>query len=192
MGMLPQLWLPILLSAVILFFASSIIWMALPIHKKDYGDPRAKQGPLLDAIRASGLTPGQYFMPFDFNGKDKSPEVAELVKRGPNVMLLIMPARPNMGKMLGLWFVNLLLITTFVAYLAGHAGLPAGAEYLSVFRVVGTAALLGHCGNALTQIIWQAHPWHTLPGKLFDGVTYALLTAGTFAWLWPKAAAAVS
>lgn len=191
MGMLPQLWLPILLSAVLLFFASSILWMALPIHKKDYGDPRAKQGALQEAVRASGLAPGQYFVPFDCNGSDKSPEIAEMMKRGPYFLLQIMPERPNMGKTLGLWFVNLLLITTFVAYLAGHAGLPAGAEYLSVFRVVGTAAFLAHCGNALTTIIWMAHPWHTLPGKLFDGIAYALLTAGTFAWLWPDLPAAL-
>lgn len=33
---LSALWLPILLSAVIVFVASSIIHMAIPIHKNDY------------------------------------------------------------------------------------------------------------------------------------------------------------
>jgi len=189
MDMLLQLWLPILVSSVIVFFASAVIWMALPIHKKDFADPADKQGPLLDAIKASGLRPGQYFVPFNCNGKDKSPEIAERLKTGPWALLIIMPGVPNMGKTLGLWFVNLVLITTFVAYLAAHAGLGTSSEYLSVFRVVGAAAFLAHCGNALTSIIWQAHPWHTLPGKLFDGIVYALLTAGTFAWLWPHGAA---
>lgn len=186
MGMLPQLWLPILLSTVFLFIASSIIWMALPIHKKDFTDPGDKQIALHKSIVASGLAPGQYFVPFNCHGKNPSPEIAELAKQGPYCSLIIMPGNPNMGKMMGLWVFNLLLINTFVAYLAGHAGLPAGSEYLSIFRVVGTAAFLAHTGNALTTVIWMAHPVHTLPGKIFDGVVYALLTAGTFAWLWPK------
>ena len=37
------LWLPILLSAVIVFVASSLIHMALPIHKSDYRSCRMKR-----------------------------------------------------------------------------------------------------------------------------------------------------
>ncbi len=37
MAFLTELWLPILLSAVFVFIVSSIIHMALPIHKGDYG-----------------------------------------------------------------------------------------------------------------------------------------------------------
>lgn len=191
MDMLMQLWLPILLSAVIVFFASSILWMALPLHKKDYADPKQKQHALHEAVKASGLEPGQYFIPFDNCGKDKSPDVAARMESGPYFLLQIMPGKPNMGKTLGLWFVNLLIVTFFVAYVASYA-LPAGAPYLNVFRIVGASAFLAHCGNALTQVIWQAHPVHTLPGKLVDGIVYALLTAGTFAWLWPDAQAAAS
>ncbi|MFM9958485.1 MAG: hypothetical protein ACKVZJ_10435 [Phycisphaerales bacterium] len=190
MDMLMQLWLPIVLSALLLFFASSVIWMALPIHKNDYTDPKEKQHALHEAVKASGLAPGQYFIPFDNQGKDKSPEIAARMETGPYFLVQIMPGKPNMGMILGLWLINLLIITFFVAYVAAYA-LPAGAEYLSVFRVVGAAALLAHAGNAFTQIIWQAHPLHTLPGKLFDGVVYALLTAGTFAWLWPSGTVAV-
>lgn len=39
MGFFTQLWLPIVLSAVIVFFASSILWMALPLHTKNDGTP---------------------------------------------------------------------------------------------------------------------------------------------------------
>jgi hypothetical protein len=31
-------------------------------------------------------------------------------------------------------------------------------------------------------------PWSQLPGRLIDGVVYALLTAGCFAGFWPGAA----
>ncbi len=188
MDMLLQLWLPILLSSVLLFVASSVIWMALPIHKNDYSDPGEKQHGLHEAVKASGLGPGQYWVPFDCQGKDKSPEIAARMETGPYFVIQVMPGRPNMGKMLALWFFNLVLISFFVAYVAAYA-LPAGSAYLDVFRIVGATALLAHGGNALTQIIWQAHPWRTLPGKVFDAVVYALLTAGVFAWLWPEGAA---
>jgi len=39
------LWIPILLSAVIVFVASSIIHMLLPYHRSDYGNaPGREQG----------------------------------------------------------------------------------------------------------------------------------------------------
>ena len=55
------LWLPILLSAVIVFIASSIIHMLLPWHRSDY--PKV---PNEDKVRDAGfdparLPPGQYF-----------------------------------------------------------------------------------------------------------------------------------
>ena len=34
-----ELWLPILLSGVFVFVVSSVIHMALPIHKNDYKGP---------------------------------------------------------------------------------------------------------------------------------------------------------
>ena len=47
------LWLPILLSAVIVFIVSSIIHMALPVHKSDYRKlPDEEKA--LDALRATG------------------------------------------------------------------------------------------------------------------------------------------
>lgn len=39
MGFLAQLWLPIVVSAVIVFVASSIICMMTPLHKADYSVP---------------------------------------------------------------------------------------------------------------------------------------------------------
>lgn len=189
---LTALWLPIVASAVIVFFASAIIWMVLPIHNKDYGDPRPAQAALLDAIKASGLKPGMYSMPFCEHGKDKSPEVEARLKSGPWAVLTIMRASPKMGAMLGLWMLHLLIVTTVIAYVATLTGMVPGENYMRVFRVVGSTALLAHAGYALPLCIWHSNPWHTLPAKLFDGVVYALLTAGTFGWLWPKAAAAIS
>jgi len=57
------LWLPILLSAVIVFIASSIIHMLLPYHRSDYkAAPRGGQAP--PVLRAAGLQPGLYHFPY--------------------------------------------------------------------------------------------------------------------------------
>lgn len=191
MSNLMELWLPILVSAAIVFVASSIIWMALPIHKNDYKGAAAAEGPLLDTLRAAALKPGVYMLPWCNGGKDNAEATKAKMAAGPWAMIYVMKGNCGMGRTLGLWFVHLVIVGVFVAYVASHANLGPAPHYLSVFRVVGAAALLAHAGYALPMCIWHAHPWSLLPGKLFDAVVYSLLTAGTFAWLWPKAAAAI-
>ena len=57
-----QLWLPIVLSAVIVFVISSIIHMASPWHKGDY--PRVpNEDQLRSALRPLGIPPGDYMVP---------------------------------------------------------------------------------------------------------------------------------
>lgn len=181
------LWKPILASAVLVFLASSIIWMILPIHKSDYKNPGAKEGPLLDALRAAALPGGTYHVPWCDHKNMKDPAMIAKTKAGPWALLHIFPHQPQMGPMMGLWFLNAVIVGVLVAYLASHAGLVGDkAAYLNVFRVTGTAALLAYGGSSMTMCIWHGHPWSQLPGKLFDAVVYALLTAGCFAWLWPR------
>lgn len=57
-----SLWFPILLSAVIVFIASSIIHMALPWHKGDYQKvPNEEQ--VLDSLHPLNIPPGDYMIP---------------------------------------------------------------------------------------------------------------------------------
>lgn len=188
MSSLLSLWLPIVLTAVAVFVASSIIWMALPIHKHDYTDPGEKEGPLMDVLRREKFAPGVYYVPWCQGAKAKDPKVQEALKTGPWAMLYVNSSAPNMGKLLGAWMVHLLIISVFVAYLLS-ATLAPGAAFLAVFRVAGAAALLAHAGYAMPMCIWHGQPWKQLPGRLFDGVVYALITAAIFAWLWPSGAA---
>ena len=181
------LWMPILVSAVLVFIASSIIWMALPIHKHDYKDPGANEDAIIGMLRSASLSPGVYYVPW-CHGKTKDPAAMNKMKTGPWALLTVIPSAPNMGKMLGFWFLHLVIVGVFVAYVTAHAGLNPGAEYLSVFRIAGTSALLAYAGYALPSAIWHGMPWSQIPGRVFDGVVYALLTAGSFAWLWPAAA----
>jgi hypothetical protein len=50
---------------------------------------------------------------------------------------------------------------------------------------VGATAFLSY-SLALWQLsIWYRRSWRITIGSTFDGLIYALLTAGTFGWLWP-------
>jgi hypothetical protein len=182
---LAALWLPILLSAIIVFVASSIMHMLLPYHRSDY-----KQLPdedkLLAALRAAGLQRGLYMFPFCTHKDMKSPAIAEKQKQGPVGMMTIFPSGPPaMPKFLGMWFAYCLIIGFFTAYLTGRT-IPHGAHYLAVFRVAGTAAFLAYGLGNLSNGIWKGQTWSVTIKEVVDGLVYGLLTAGTFGWLWPR------
>ena len=181
---IPDLWLPILLSAVAVFIASSIMHMLLPYHRSDYKQ-LPEEEKVLTALRAAGLKRGLYTFPHCTHQNMKTPEIVEKFKQGPVGMLTIFPSGPvAMPKFLGMWFAYCLVIGFFVAYLTGRTVAP-GAPYLAVFRVAGTAAFLTHGLGHLSNGIWRGQPWGVTLKEVFDGLIYALLTAGTFAWLWP-------
>jgi len=181
-----SLWLPIVLSAVMVFFASSILWMALPIHKNDFKTFGDKEEGVMNTIRGLNLKGGMYMFPrCDPKAIKDDPAAAERLKSGPWGVITIIGSSPNMGKSLGLWMVNTLLVAFFVAYIASHA-LPAGASYLKVFQIVGATTFLAYSGSSLCDSIWKGRPWSQLPGSIIDGLIYAVLTAGAFGWLWPQ------
>jgi hypothetical protein len=182
---LSALWLPIVLSAVIVFVASSIMHMVLPYHKSDY-QKLPDEDKVLGALRGSSLKPGAYIFPHCDHKNMKSPEVVEKFKQGPVGMMIIRPSgAPAMGKFLVQWFVYCLLVGFFVAYLTGHT-VASGTPYLTVFRVAGTAGFLAYGLGHLSDGIWKGQPWSATLKEVLDGLVYGLLTAGTFGWLWPR------
>jgi nucleoside recognition membrane protein YjiH len=180
------LWLPILLSAVIVFVASSVIHMVIPFHKSDYRKLPDEEK-VLDSLRTSGVTPGRvYVFPFTTHKEMKAPETVEKFKRGPIGLLTIRPSgAPNMGKFLGQWFVYCVVVGIFTAYLTGRTE-PPGSQYIEVFRIAGTAAFVGYSLALVQNAIWKGETWGVTFKHLIDGVIYGLLTAGTFGWLWPR------
>src|SRR5437016_5544107 len=155
---LTALWIPILLSAVIVFVASSILHMVLPYHRSDY-KKLPDEDKVLATLRAAGLTPGLYNFPFTTHKEMKSPEAQERFKQGPVGFVTVMPSGPvNMGKFLGLWFVFCVVVSGFVAYLAAHT-VPYGSSYRHVFAVTGTAAFLAYGVATLSNGIWKGQPW---------------------------------
>ena len=180
------LWLPILLSAVLVFVASSVIHMLLPWHKGEYpavpDEPTARA-----AIAALRLPPGDYMIPRPTAREDmRSAEFAEKVKAGPNVILTVLPNLPwNMGRTFTQWILYSLAVSIFAAYIASRALAP-GAEYLKVFQMTGATAFAGYALGLYPLSIWFGRAWSTTFRATVDGLVYALLTAGVFGWLWPR------
>jgi len=182
---LTALWLPIVLSAIIVFVASSIMHMLLPYHKGDYRQ-LPDEDKILEVLRPTGLTRGLYIFPYCTHKDMKSPAMIEKYKQGPVGTITVYPSGPPaMPKFLGQWFAYTLIIGFFVAYLTGHT-VAFGAHYRVVFRVAGTAAFLAYGLGNLSNGIWKGQPWGMTLKEVIDGLVYGLLTAGTFGWLWPR------
>ena len=182
---LAALWLPILLSAVIVFIASSIMHTVLTYHRSDYRQLPDEEN-LLAALRPANLKRGFYVFPYCLPKDMKTPAAIEKYKQGPVGFMTIFPnGRPVLAKFLVQWFVFCLVISFFVAYLAAHTVAPH-VHYLAVFRVVGTAAFLAYGLSQVSNGIWKGQPWANTIKEVVDGLIYALLTAGVFGWLWPR------
>jgi hypothetical protein len=180
------LWLPVLLSAVIVFLASSVIHMALPWHKGDF-PMLANQDKVMEALRPFSIPQGDYLLPRP-SGRDelRSPEFAEKMKKGPVVLMTVMPPGPiSMGRNLGLWFVYSAVVGLLAGYVAGTT-LPVGANFRQVFPVVGTVAFIGYSAALWQMSIWYSRAWSLTVKATVDGLIYAALTAATFGWLWPR------
>ena len=182
---LTALWLPILLSAVIVFVASSIMHMLLPYHRSDYRQ-LPDEDKLLAALRGVGLKRGLYIFPFGTHKDMKSPAMQEKYNQGPVGMMTVFPSGPPaMPKYLAMWFVYCLVIGFFTAYITGRT-VMSGAQYLAVFRVAGAVAFMAYGVGQVSNGIWAGQPRSVTIKHVFDGLIFALLTAGTFGWLWPR------
>jgi hypothetical protein len=183
---LTALWMPIVGSAILVFVASSIIHMALPVHKNDY-QKLPNEDKVLEALRAQGIGPGFYHFPRCESHKEmKNPEYIAKLNKGPIGLMTVFPnGQPNMAKYLGTWFAYCLVVSVFVAYVAGRT-LGAGTPYLAVFRIAGTVGFLSYGIAHAHASIWEGRAWSTTFKFFFDGLVYGCLTAGMFGWLWPK------
>ena len=186
MTALAALWLPIVLGAVFVFIASSIIHMGPFWHRGDF-PKMPDEDKLRAAVGSLAIPPGDYMVPRCNNMAEmRSPEFVKKMTDGP---VWILTVRPNgvagMAKPLVLWFLYIGVVALFAGYVAAIT-LPPGVHYLSVFRVVGTAAFMAFALGLLHDSIWYARQWSTTIKLMVDGLIYALVLAGTFGWLWPK------
>ena len=180
-----SLWLPILVSAGIVFVVSSVIHMVLTYHKSDMG-PLPDEAGVAGALRPLDIPPGDYVIPYAADSREMgSAEYVEKMNKGPVAFLTVLPNEPlGMGKSLALWFGYSVVVGALAGYAAGLA-LGPGAAYGAVFRIVGTVAFAGYSLAILQNSIWWHRSWSYTLKTMFDGLIYALLTAGAFGWLWP-------
>ena len=186
MVLIHELWLPILVSTVLVFAASNLVWMVLPHHKSDTRALPDEAG-ATDALGKQGLKPGLYRFPWARSMAEmKDPAFVAKLDKGPVGFVTVMPSGPfSMGRAMGLWIAYLVVIGACVAYLTGRV-LQPGAHYLEVFRVAGTVAFLAYSGAQLPAAIWWGKPLGVAFKEILDGLLYGLLTAGAFGWLWPR------
>ena len=184
MAALFDLWLPILVSAVFVFLASSVIHMALPIHKSDYGRMPEEEQTLSD-LRSRGLKPGAYAFPFAGSMKAMGePEFLEKLNQGPVGFMNVLPNGPmDMGRSLTHWFLYSLVISVFSGYV-GTLALGEAPTFLEAFRVTGTVAVLAYAAAPVPDSIWKGVSWGITFKFILDGVVYGLVTALAFGWLW--------
>jgi hypothetical protein len=180
------LWLPILVSSVFVFILSSVIHMALKYHANDFRR-LPNEDAVADALRKFDIPPGDYAYPRPESMADmKSPAFLEKQKKGPGIILTIWGGGTNSmtGPMVQ-WFLYSVVVGIFAAYVAGRA-LTAESHYLAVFRFAGVTAFVSYALAGWQQSIWYRRPWSVTLKNTFDGLLYALVTAGTFGWLWPR------
>ncbi len=176
-------WLPTVVASVVVFLASWVMHTLLPHHKSDYARMPDEES-VLASMRAAGLKPGMYHFPYAAGMEAlKDPAFVEKCNQGP---VGIMAVGPNgitpMGAALGKHFVYCLVVSFLAGYLA-FAALGAGGDYLSVFRITGTAAWMAYSVAHISASIWFFQSWSIAWKYVFDGLVYALLTAGVFGWL---------
>jgi len=180
------LWLPILVAAVVVFVASSLMHMVLPFHKSDYtGIPG--EGEVMEAMRKAGVKPGDYMMPHSSSMQAlKDPAFLEKYAKGPVAVFTVMPGgKPSMTGQFVQWFLYLVVVGIFAAYIAGRA-LPAGAPFRAVLRFAGATAFIGYALALWQDTVWYKKSWMTQLKNTFDGLVYGLLTGAVFGWLWPN------
>lgn len=184
---LTSLLIPIVVSAAIVFFASFILHMVLGYHKSDLRKLSDQQeDEIIATIGRMHLQPADYAVPHPGSPEHmKDPAFVAKMTEGPLVILNVSPgAPPSMGTNLAMWFVFVLVVTLFSAYITSRAVTP-GTDYLTVFRFAGTSAFMGYALGQIPESIWYKRSWVRTSKSIVDSLIYALLTAGVFGWLWP-------
>ena len=131
---IPELWLPILVSTVLVFVASNLVWMVLPHHKSD-ARRLPDEAAAVDVLGKQGLKPGLYRFPWSNSMAEmKDPAFVEKLNQGPVALLTVIPAAPStwVGRSASgpaTWSWSALRPPT------STAAVGPGAHYLEVFRV---------------------------------------------------------
>jgi hypothetical protein len=182
-----SLWVPVIVSAVVVFLGSSILHMVLKYHRADYrGIP--SEDAVREALGKAGAAPGVYVTPYCQDMKQmKEPAMMEKYEKGPIALITLLPkGAPAMQKLLSLWFAFNVLVSFVAAYVARHT-LQPGTDGMLVMQITGTVAFAAYGLSHVSDSIWKGQPWSNTARALLDSVIYSVLTGLTFRLLWPSA-----
>ena len=175
-----ELWLPIVLSTVALFFASFLSWMVFQFHRSDWLKLQ-NEDEFLQGARKCGVEPGNYMFPGCNTPEEmKSESHKQKWEAGPRGVMTVF-TKTSMAQNLALTFIYFLVANFCLAYL-GTLALPLGAEFLRVFRFMSTAALLVYLTAIVSHAIWFRV---RIVGHVIDSVIFALIVGVIFAAMWP-------
>jgi hypothetical protein len=109
------------------------------------------------------------------------------MNRGPVATLTVRPTgQTKMGGMLASWFVFIVVVSMFAAYVTSRA-VGVGAEFGDAFRFAGITAFVAYGVGTWSESIWYGRKWSTTFKNTLDALIYALLTGAAFGWMWPGA-----
>lgn len=186
MNALLSLWLPIILSAVVVFVISSLIHMVIKWHSPDYRG-FSNEDAVRAAINAGKPTPGRYVIPWCRDMKEMGTDaMLQKYRDGPIGQIVLAPnGVPGIGKSLGLWFLFSLAVAVIGALLATQLFGLDPARDRAAAKLVGAVSFLAYGFGTITESIWASRPWTSSAKYLLDAALYAVGSGLVFGWLWP-------
>jgi hypothetical protein len=182
-----SLWLPVIVSSVVVFVASWILHMALKYHRADYRT-LPNEDAVREALAKGSPPPGVYFTPYCADHAQlKEPAIKAKFEKGPVAILTVLPnGAPLLPKHLAQWLGFCLFVSFTAAYVARHT-LHPGEDGLLVMRITGTVAFAAYAMAHASDSIWKGQPWSNTLRSVLDGVIYSILTGLVFRLMWPAA-----
>jgi hypothetical protein len=184
MEFLIDLWLPILIGTIVLWFLSFLAWAILPHH---FGDHRKldDEEALMEFVRQANVQPGNYLFPYCGSSKEQADKrYVERYTAGPRGVLHVY-AMPNMGINMAMTIVYFLVTVLTIGYIT-HVACPPGdaaTTFMKVFRIAGTIGVLNYASSGILHRIWfKAKMWT----GILDGVVFGVVLGLVFAFMWPS------
>ena len=180
-----ELWLAILLAGVLCWVASALIHMLLKYHNADYKE-LSNEPEVMSALAQKPPAPGLYTVPYCSDMKAMGEEhMQQKFIDGPVAMITVMPnGMPAMGRLLSQQILFFFFGSFLIGYLA-TISIVGDADSMMVFRQVFIASFLAYGWAQIPYSIWMGQPWSNCVRYLIDASIYAVVTAATFAMLWP-------
>lgn len=183
MEFLTHLWLPMVLSALAVWFWSFLSWAILPLHKKDWR-VLPSEGAFATALKPLNIAPGVYGFPHCADNKQRrDPAFEAKWKAGPVGLLYMWNPSPSMGANMIASFALYIVMSFLIAY-AGYAAIPH-ASHAKAMQVIGAIAVLAYSFAFLPNMIWFQGEKRAMATAVFDGLVQGLATGAIFAAMWP-------